>query len=328
MLINDISLTISGKLGGRQTPSGWSTTNCPMCLKNGQSRPDTRKRGGFKISDSTISYHCFNCGYKASYKQGKVLTTKFVDLLHALNVDSDEIKKFKVLSLKQKEISTILEEKQTFVKLEFDKRSLPESSSLVSDQYPEHIAYLHNRGFIDTSDFYVSDSNRANLNRRVIIPYRWKDKIVGWTARHIDKDLPESVPKYYTDKQPNFLYNLNSLYNKERKFTLITEGPFDAMSVDCLALCGVYCNKQQAQYLNTFKTEKIIVPDRDVAGKRLVEHATRNGWSVSFPEWKYKDLNDAVLHLGKHYVVKKLIENRISSKVKIEILKNRYFEKL
>ena len=100
------------------------------------------------------------------------------------------------------------------------------------------------------------------------------------------------------------------------------------MSVDCLALCGVYCNKQQAQYLNTFKTEKIIVPDRDVAGIRLVEHATRNGWSVSFPEWKYKDLNDAVLHLGKHYVVKKLIENRISSKVKIEILKNRYFEKL
>ena len=85
MLINDISLTISGKLGGRQTPSGWSTTNCPMCLKNGQSRPDTRKRGGFKISDSTISYHCFNCGYKSSYKQGKVLTTKFVDLLHALN---------------------------------------------------------------------------------------------------------------------------------------------------------------------------------------------------------------------------------------------------
>lgn len=328
MLINDISLTISGKLSGRSTPSGWATTNCPMCIKRGQSRPDTRKRGGFKISDSTISYHCFNCGYKASYKQGKVLTNKFVDLLQALNIDSDEIKKFKVLSLKQKEISTILEEKKTVTKLEFGGRELPENSVVVSEQYPEHLAYLYSRGFDDLSDFYVSTSKRANLDRRVIIPYRWKDKVVGWTARHIDNDLPDNVPKYYTDKQPNFIFNLNSLYDKERKYTLITEGPFDAISVDCLALCGVYCNKQQAEYLNTFKTEKIIVPDKDIAGKRLVEHATKNGWSVSFPSWEYKDLNDAVLALGKHYVVKKLIENRISSKVKIEILKNRYFAQL
>ena len=99
MLINDISLAINGKIGGRQTPSGWSTTNCPMCIKRGQSRPDTRKRGGFKTSDTTISYHCFNCGYKASYKQGKVLTAKMVDLLQALNVDSTEINKLSLIHI-------------------------------------------------------------------------------------------------------------------------------------------------------------------------------------------------------------------------------------
>ena len=95
MLINDISLTISGKLGGRQTPSGWSTTNCPMCLKNGQSRPDTRKRGGFKISDSTISYHCFNCGFKASWQPGRNLSHKLKKLLRSSRESSPFIDNLK-----------------------------------------------------------------------------------------------------------------------------------------------------------------------------------------------------------------------------------------
>ena len=40
----------------KKTPSGWTTINCPMCTTNGQSRPDTRSRGGFRFVDGMV-YH-------------------------------------------------------------------------------------------------------------------------------------------------------------------------------------------------------------------------------------------------------------------------------
>ena len=71
--MNLIQSTILTSLpaGQKKTPSGWISFNAPCCVHNGESQ-DKKKRGGIMDSaDGTISYHCFNCGYKASYILGR-----------------------------------------------------------------------------------------------------------------------------------------------------------------------------------------------------------------------------------------------------------------
>ena len=78
----DLRTEILTKLPVRKkvTPSGWLTINCPMCTSQGQSRNDTKSRGGFAFKDG-LSYHCFNCNYKASYQTGRLLNKKMRMLL-------------------------------------------------------------------------------------------------------------------------------------------------------------------------------------------------------------------------------------------------------
>jgi hypothetical protein len=67
--MNLIQSTILTSLpaGRKKTPSGWTSFNAPCCVHNGESQ-DKKKRGGIMTTaDGTLSYHCFNCGYKASY---------------------------------------------------------------------------------------------------------------------------------------------------------------------------------------------------------------------------------------------------------------------
>ena len=52
-------------INAKVSPSGWHTLNCPMCVHNGQPRPDSRRRGGFNFPNSdSVVFHCFNCGAK------------------------------------------------------------------------------------------------------------------------------------------------------------------------------------------------------------------------------------------------------------------------
>ena len=55
----------------KHTPSGWISFNAPCCHHNGQGA-DTRQRGGLIANpDGGVSYHCFNCGFKASWQPGR-----------------------------------------------------------------------------------------------------------------------------------------------------------------------------------------------------------------------------------------------------------------
>ena len=36
-------------------PSGWIHGNCPVCIVNGESRPDSKGRGGFKFDGQGLS---------------------------------------------------------------------------------------------------------------------------------------------------------------------------------------------------------------------------------------------------------------------------------
>ena len=58
----------------KQTPSGWIGFNAPCCVHNGDSA-DKRQRGGVMTSgEGGFQYHCFNCGFKAGWSPGKLLS--------------------------------------------------------------------------------------------------------------------------------------------------------------------------------------------------------------------------------------------------------------
>ena len=48
----------------KSTSSGWTSGNCPMCITNGQGRPDTKKRVDFILKKKSFSIIALIVGIK------------------------------------------------------------------------------------------------------------------------------------------------------------------------------------------------------------------------------------------------------------------------
>ena len=86
----DITSVIPSK--HKRTASGWISFNAVCCEHNGDSR-DKRQRGGIKQNGEDWSYHCFNCGFKASWQPGRPFSHKLRKLMQWLNAPDDVINK-------------------------------------------------------------------------------------------------------------------------------------------------------------------------------------------------------------------------------------------
>jgi DNA primase len=108
----------------------------------------------------------------------------------------------------------------------------------------------------------------------------------------------------------------------------VCEGPFDAISIDGVAILGSEISDQQKTLINQLKREVIILPDRDSAGKKLVDQAIENNWSVSFPNWDpdIKDANEALLKYGRLATLYSIIRSKETSGLKIKLLSKKWFE--
>ena len=65
----------------------------------------------------------------------------------------------------------------------------------------------------------------------------------------------------------------------------------------------------------------ILCPDRDDAGKDLIEQALALDWEVSFPPWHAdcKDAADAVQRYGRLATVSSIINHATSNKIKARV---------
>ena len=120
--MNLIQSTILTSLpaGRKKTPSGWIAFNAPCCIHNGETQ-DKKKRGGIMTSaDGTVSYHCFNCGFKASYVIGRRLTQKMRMFMTYIGVPDDTIRKLAIEAMRHQEGDAKYERKKfvTFKKKE------------------------------------------------------------------------------------------------------------------------------------------------------------------------------------------------------------------
>ena len=320
----------------KKTPSGWLSFNAPCCIHNGETQ-DKKKRGGIMTSaDGTLSYHCFNCGYKASYVIGRRLSQKMRQFMGWLGVADNTIKKLAIEAMRH-EASDTKYEKRKFIT--FKKKTLPKNAYGLEVWLEKYLAkdltlpqwnkiddllnYLKTRGIgPDWYDFMYSPDLHFDFDKRIIIPFYWKGDIVGYTGRIFEQS---DKVKYYTDVQPGYVFNMDA-QDWLRKFVIVTEGPFDAITVSGVSILGSEINDIQRELINGLNRKVIVVPDRDLPGEKLVNQAIEFGWSVAFPEWDetVEDVADAVLKYGRLFTIQSILKSTESNKLKIDLKRKIY----
>ena len=314
----------------KHTPSGWISFNAPCCS-------DKRQRGGFiKNGDEALSYHCFNCGFKASWQPGRTINQKMNKLMRLLNMPDDIISQLRLEALRLNENSPT-EVRQVVPKFEpralpMGAKSLEEWSTWIELQGWENtdqelinvFCYLRNIRSLDPYGYPYYWSNKVGFKNRLIVPF-YKDGVcVGYTARAIN----EAKPKYISEQQPGYVFNLDRQVGYDRVFVIVSEGPFVALSIDGCALLGAEIKDSQNWLLKQLGKEIILVPDRDHEGPRTVEQAIEYGWSVSMPDWPVgvKDVNDAVVKLGKLATLWLIVNAKESNTLKIQLRAKKWFK--
>ena len=310
----------------KQTPSGWLSFNAPCCHHNGHAA-DNRGRGGLiDNADGGMSYHCFNCGFKASWQPGRNFSHKLRRLLQWMGAPDDIINKVALEVMRENEG---VQAKERIAELpSFNTVPLPDDAIKVAgitefNKYSLAILeYMAQRRLnLDDTDYYWSPS--LGYRDRLIIPFYYEGNIVGWTGRSI---LEDKKPKYLTEVQPGFVYGLDDqTYNKV--FAIVCEGQIDAIHIEGCALGGSEVSDQQAMLLNRLQKDIIVVPDRDKAGSKLVERAIELGWSVSLPTWSagINDIGDAVDKYGRLYTLHSIASEATDSALKIRLKAKKWF---
>ena len=309
------------------TTGGWISFNAVCCPHRGD-RPDTKKRGGVMFNDESFTYHCFNCGFKAGWSPGKLLSNNTKLLFKWCGMGDSDISKLGLITLKFKEDQPQTKRALNFV---LEERPLPEGAMLLKEwalavwkpgaeeDMVRVFEYLVSRGMdLDWYDWMWTPT--PGYKDRLLIPFYQDGKVVGYTGRKIT----DGKPKYLTDSQNGYVFNLDrQTYN--RSCVIVVEGQFDAIAVDAAAIMTNEPNETQCARLNALGKQIIVVPDRDRPGAKLVKAALDNGWAVSLPPWEddIKDVADAVRRYGRLYTLTTILHYQETNKIKIQLLQKK-----
>ena len=309
------------------TTGGWVSFNAVCCHNRGD-RPDTKKRGGVLFTDDGFTYHCFNCGFKAGWSPGKLLSSNTKSLFKWCGMGDSDISRLGLITLKFKEDQPQTKRALNFV---LQERALPEGAMLLKEwalavwrpgqdaDMVQVFEYLVSRGMeLDWYDWMWTPA--AGYKDRLLIPFYHDGRVVGYTGRKIT----EGKPKYLTDSQNGYVFNLDR-QTYDRSCVIVVEGQFDAIAVDGAAIMTNEPNETQCARLNAVGKQIIVVPDRDRPGAKLVKAALDNGWAVSLPPWKedVKDVADAVKRYGRLYTLTTILHYQETNKIKIQLLQKK-----
>jgi len=306
----------------KQTASGWISVNAPCCVHKGETA-DRRQRGGIKPgADGSWSWHCFNCGFTASFVVGRTLTFKARRLLEWMNVPAEEIERINLESLRHRNMEGLLSDRQQVANqlqsIEFEDRDLPADTMPLSAAAQ---AYLQARMAPADYPFLYKTMPRPG----VVIPFTHDNQVVGHTTRFLD----DRTPRYIQDIQPGYVFGTD-LQKATWQTAIVVEGVFDALSISGLAVLHAEINDAQVRLIRSLGRDIVVVPDQDKAGMRLVDRAVELGWAVSMPDWPadVKDVNDAVIRWGRLATVITILQAKETSKIKIELRKKQLVKRL
>jgi len=308
----------------KNTPSGWISFNAVCCHHRGE-KADSRKRGGLLFSNDGFQFHCFNCNFKAGWAPGRLLSKNTKQLFNWMGMPDDEISKLNIEALRSKDDIAV----STTSRLSFDLeiRELPGDCRPIlewlatepSDELIAVVEYLTDRK-MDLEWYNWHWSSEAGYRDRVIIPFYQDGIIVGWTGRKIKT----GKPKYLTTAQPGYVFNIDQQVS-DREYVIVTEGQFDAIAIDGVAIMHNEPNPTQIARINRLGKQVIVVPDRDKPGAVMIQAALNNQWTVSMPPWEddIKDCADAVAKYGRLYTLLTILYYKETNEIKIQLLKKK-----
>lgn len=320
----------------KTSPSGWLSFNAPCCHHRGHGQ-DERKRGGIIFSQGA-AFHCFNCKFTAYWEPGRPLSEKFKTLCIWLGANQEDIRQLVFEALKTEAIE--YKEEQYIVKPSFQEKQLPEGAmpllewanaiegeieEQIGEDYKQILSYLISRGYENPFEYDFYWSPTPGYIDRVIIPFFYEGKIVGNTARKINN----GKPKYLSNHPPQFVFNVDA-QQEESRYIFVVEGPFDALSINGVALLTNDIADQQARIIDSLGKEVIVIPDQDKPGLDLIDKAVYYNWSVAFPNWgaDIKDCADAVQKYGKLFVLVDAIETAQKGEIRLELAKRKLENKI
>ena len=287
-----------------------------------------------------MGYNCYNCGFKTRF-DGYDLGKHFEQLMVWMGIPTEDIRNAKLglLHNKLEGIEPGKADNSAIFNKHFNEVDLPQGAvpmeavaelEEIPQTYIDAVGYLSDRGaaVAENYSYYWSPSNKYDMNRRVIVPFYHKGKVVGWTARYAGTP-PSGTPRYFNSElQAGYLFNNAALDKPNRKYVLLLEGPFDAIAVDGVAVLGSELSTDQLLWLTACDKEIVVVPDRQRKNQGLIDVALQQGWSVSFPQWedKIKDAAQASSRYGRLYTLRTILDNKTDSPLQIGVKRQMFKE--
>jgi hypothetical protein len=249
------------------------------------------------------------------------------DLMVFLHVPDDLISKLRLEALRLNEIESShvrhLMPSFEYRALPMDSKPIMELLDDVPDKLIPVLEYMSNRSlFLEDYPFYWCP--RTGFNNRLIIPFFYNGQTVGYTARIINSN---ANPRYLSEQQSGYVFNLDR-QTFDRQYVFVCEGPIDAISIDGCAIMGSEIKSQHDWLLKKLQKQIVLIPDKDHEGPKSVDRAIELGWSVSMPEWPdgVKDINDAVVKIGRLATLWLIIDAIESYELKIQLRAKQWFK--
>lgn len=294
---------------GRTDSRGFYSFKCQCCN-------DYKVRAGFKFDNNTVGYNCWNCGTTGKYEEfSGAISKNMRRILNAYDIDDSEISTVVNSAFffkKDNESENISLADLIKVNTETPTIQLPDKTfrlggTLEFLEYQEKIvSYLSDRKIdINKYPFYFSLSERY-INR-VIIPFYRNGKLIYWQARAID-DNKRRYENAVVSREA-VIFNVDALYNHTNTPLFVTEGVFDAMMFDGVAILGSKLCPAKLELLKKSTRKLIFVIDKDKNGKHLASEVIKNGWKIAFSPDGTADLNSGVQQYGLIYVANQLVKS-------------------
>jgi len=307
---------------------------CPLCTAMGETRPDSKYRGGFTInSDGGWVYNCHNCHHSNGWIMNGHIGKNLMFFLTTIGIASKQIP-YKLRLLRSGETLdgkvSIVEEKLPEMELNFDEVKLPIGcrtfDSWIDDEDMPIMAldafsYMAGRGesVFNGSTYYWTDDTNFAINQRVIIPFYHHGKIVGYTGRVFTDNM--KLRKYYSDLPSDYMYN-QDLLEGDQDIIFLVEGILDAVSIGGVGVLKNNLSKKQINLLKWSGKRIILIPDRNKAGGHLLDQVADLGWEISLitSEWgtNIADCAEATKRFGKLYVLETILNAATKNKIKIK----------
>lgn len=320
----------------------WNQHNCPACVTRGQSRPDTKGRGNHMFrNDGSVVYNCFNCHLKTVWTPGRYVSKDMESLLRSYGASDKEMISIKLIAKEMVE-SGDYEVQDTAASKLYQKivqRELPSdakpfldwvNSPNIPPEFLKVVNAVNDRNpYLLDLNLYWSPSKEFYMFQRFIIPYYMNGQIIGYTARHIDKD---SEYRYRNQVSTSIFYNFDLLNDDRMQTILVAEGPIDAALMGGISANNYFLSTSQIELLKKAQERGkmiVIVPDRDKDGLVTIEQAIEHGFSVALPDFgavrdgegirHIKDFDEACAKYGRLFCLQLLHKSIYTDRFDIRV---------